>query len=350
MQNEYTVIGLMSGTSLDGLDIAACRFIEVEGGWQFEIIDAITKEYSTEWKSKLFLAHQRSGAELARLNAELGQLHGNWVKDFLQTQNTSFDFIASHGHTVFHQPEFSFTTQIGSAPHIAIATNIPVIADFRTIDVARGGQGAPLVPIGDLHLFKDYDCCLNLGGVANVSIKKNSGIEAFDICICNMALNFLAQKLNMEYDANGAIAASGTLDHVLFDKLNAIPYFNEKKPKSLGKEFFEQEILQLIDQYEKIEDAMHTFVEHVAFQIARSVSDGTQLLITGGGAYNAFLIERIKHHCKPQVIIPDDKTIQFKEALIFAFLGVLRMRGENNCLASVTGASTDSVGGAIYLA
>lgn len=350
LKQEYHVIGLMSGTSLDGLDVALCRLAYDDNNWSYKILESTTFDYNTEWKSRLISAHNQSANELALLNVELGILHGNIVKQFVQNNSLKVDFIASHGHTVFHQPHSSFTTQIGSAPHIAVIVGLPVIADFRTTDVALGGQGAPLVPIGDLHLFKEYDCCLNLGGVANISVKAGESIRAFDICICNMALNFLANKLGMEYDANGAIAASGKLNEHLFEQLSALSFYTDTRPKSLGKEFFDTEILPLINSNaHPTEDVLHTFVEHIAFQIARSSMGANRMLVSGGGVFNSFLVERLKTLCEPQIVIPDHSTIQFKEALIFAFLGVLRMRGENNCLTSVTGASRDSVGGAIYL-
>jgi len=340
----------MSGTSLDGLDVALCKFALDSNNWSYEILESNTFDYNPEWKSRLDSAHNQSANELALMNSELGILHGNIVKQFIQGISLNVDFISSHGHTVFHQPHKSFTTQIGSAPHIAVIVGLPVVADFRTTDVALGGQGAPLVPIGDLHLFKEYDSCLNLGGVANISIKDNNGIRAFDICICNMALNFLANKLGKDYDTNGTIASSGKLNERLFEQLNALSFYTDIKPKSLGKEFFYTEILPLIENNEyAMEDTLHTLAEHIAFQIAKSSIGGKLMLVTGGGAFNNFLVQRLKALCELDIIIPDNNTIQFKEALIFAFLGVLRMRGENNCLASVTGASRDSVGGTIYL-
>jgi len=300
-------------------------------------------------KSRLNDAHLFSARDLALLDAELGKCFGEKILEFGQHHSFDADFISSHGHTVFHQPQFSFTTQIGSAPHIAVTTGLPVISDFRTKDVALGGQGAPLVPIGDLHLFPEFDVCLNLGGIANVSIKNENEIAAFDICVCNMALNFLAQKRNKEYDSGGHIASTGNLIERLFNQLNAISFFQNKQPKSLGREFFDKEIAPLIDDStERVEDVMRTFVEHIAYQIGKSVGNGKSVLVSGGGAYNDFLIDRMKQHCKPQIVLPDNHTIQFKEALIFAFLGVLRMRGEVNCLAGVTGASRNNVGGSIY--
>lgn len=350
MKNEYTVIGLMSGTSLDGLDMASCRYIYDNGKWLLTITNATTIEYDEELKTKLTQAHLFSALELMQLNVTLGKLHGDLVKAFMDKHFIKPDFIASHGHTVFHQPYNSFTTQIGSPSHIATICGVPVIADFRSNDVALGGQGAPLVPIGDLLLFKDYELCLNLGGVANISIKVNKGIRAFDICICNMALNHLAERTGETYDSEGRIAASGNIVESILKELNALEFFQSAHPKSLGKEFYDEFILPIVNRSTySVEDLMRTFVEHIAMQISRHTKGEVKMLITGGGAFNSFLIERLRAMSKANIILPDEEIIQFKEAVIFGFLGVLRIRGEVNCLSSVTGASRDNVGGAIYL-
>ncbi len=353
MVNEYIVAGLMSGTSLDGLDVAVCRFRFAEK-WSFEIIAAKTFEYTSEWKSKLTRAHEMSGLELTLLHTELGTLHGNLVREFISDLSIQPDFISSHGHTVFHQPEKQMTLQIGSAPHIAAITGLPVIADFRTADVALNGQGAPLVPIGDLLLFQEYSLCLNLGGIANISIKNENGnsIKAFDVCPCNMMLNHVAAKLGLEYDHNGEHASNGAVHPEILKELNALPFYNIAPPKSLGKEFFDGEIFSLLNKYEINEhDLLRTMVEHIAIQISLTTQTlaGEKMLVTGGGALNSFLMERIKAMCKVEVVFPDIQIIQFKEALIFAFLGVLRLREENNCLREVTGTDKDHCSGSIYL-
>jgi anhydro-N-acetylmuramic acid kinase len=218
----------MSGTSLDGLDIALCKFFFEEGKWKYEIIAAVTTPYDHLWQERLYHAHELSALALAALNVEMGKLHGQWVKDFIEKHDAHPEFIASHGHTIFHQPQQSFTVQIGSAPHIATACGIPVIADFRTTDVALGGQGAPLVPIGDLLLFSEYEACLNLGGVANVSLKEGSGIRAFDICICNMALNYLASQRGLGYDEEGRLASQGQIIPSLNLNLSEKNFLNQQ--------------------------------------------------------------------------------------------------------------------------
>ncbi|MFM7729173.1 MAG: anhydro-N-acetylmuramic acid kinase, partial [Flavobacteriales bacterium] len=235
----FRAIGLMSGTSLDGLDVVYCSFVRNQR-WHFEIHAAQTISYGDEWRERLRNAHLLGGLELTNLHVELGKLHGEWVNLFMLQHNAKPDFIASHGHTVFHQPQKGITLQIGSAPHIAAATGVDVVSDFRTIDVALGGQGAPLVPVGDIFLFGEYPLCLNLGGIANVSVKKSLQIEAFDISLCNIALNHFAEKLGVAYDAGGSLARSGTVNEQLLCALNALDFFHQPSPKSLGKEFWIQ--------------------------------------------------------------------------------------------------------------
>ncbi len=348
----YRAIGLMSGTSLDGLDIAYCTFTR-EDRWQFELLTTTTFPYDTDWRNRLRLAHTISGVELAQLHVDLGLLHGTWVKEFVLTHALKVDFIASHGHTVFHQPHRGLTLQIGSAAHIAAATGVDVVADFRTTDVAHGGQGAPLVPIGDLWLFGNYPMCLNLGGIANVSVKESLHMEAFDIGLCNMALNHYAEKRGVAYDHDGNLARQGNVNEVVFHQLNELDFFKQSAPKSLGKEFWVSQFLPVVEHAQmNVHDVMRTITEHIAIQIGAALSKREQgdMLVTGGGAHNGFLMERIAAHTHHRVVVPENKIVDFKEALIFAFLGTLRMEGESNALASVTGARRDSVGGAIYSA
>jgi anhydro-N-acetylmuramic acid kinase len=350
--NVYRAIGLMSGTSLDGLDIAWCTF-KRDDRWHVELHEATTISYDTSWRERLRTAHNLSGLELAQLHVDLGVLHGAWVKEFMQEHALLVDFIASHGHTIFHQPQLGLTLQIGSAAHIAAATGVNVIADFRTTDVAYGGQGAPLVPVGDLWLFGNYPMCLNLGGIANVSVKESLHMEAFDIGLCNMALNHYAEKLGAPYDRDGALSRQGSLNESLLQQLNSLDFFNQPAPKSLGKEFWVSEFLPIVERSSvHANDALRTITEHIAIQIANALSHREQgeILVTGGGAHNGFLMERIMAHTQHRVVVPENKIVDFKEAMIFAFLGALRMAGESNALASVTGAKRDSVGGSIYSA
>jgi len=352
-QSSYRVIGLMSGTSLDGLDIALCKFELKEKRWSYKIEKAVTVSYNSKWKNKLANAHKRSAEKLAELDAEFGKFIGQQVAAFLKKNKINkVDLVSSHGHTVFHQPEKGFTIQIGSGAAIAVTCGITTVCDFRSGDVALGGQGAPLVPVGDKLLFSGYDACLNLGGIANISLERNKKRIAFDICPVNIVLNHLAAKKGLPYDKNGKLAARGQVNWNLLKKLNLLSYYNNYKSKSLGRESIEKYFISRINK-ERIttNDKLATASEHAALQIARVINHFKvkNVLITGGGAYNTDLLIRVADYSDCALLIPDDKTIQFKEALIFAFLGLLRARGEVNCLKEVTGAKRDSCGGAVHL-
>ena len=346
--DTYKVIGVMSGTSMDGLDLACCSFT-FENKWDYTIHHALTIEYPVEWQDRLRSAMQASGEDLALIHADYGRYIGLQVRDFLDKTNFKADFVASHGHTVFHQPSRHFTLQIGDGNAIAAATGLPVIFDFRSLDVALGGQGAPLVPVGDRLLFGKYDYCLNLGGIANISFEEGSRRVAFEICPANMMLNHLAGRMGLMYDPEGEMARSGRVVTDLLDALNGLSYYREEGAKTLGREWFAEHILPLLEQHSdrSAEDLLRTATEHVAMQITHSVNDpaGRTMLVTGGGAMNRFLVSRIRKLTDLQLVVPDKQLVLFKEALVFAFLGVLRYRHEINCLASVTGASRDSCTG-----
>ncbi len=353
--NSYKVIGLMSGTSLDGLDLAYCHFYHSEGVWKFELVKSKTVSYTQSWEQKLQGAINISSEELLSLDVAYGKFLGAQANEFIKANKLEVDFIASHGHTVFHQPEKGFTLQIGSGQEIAIATGKKVISDFRIKDVAFGGQGAPLVPIGDQLLFGEYIACLNLGGIANISFEAGGKRVAFDIGMANMLLNFLANKLGKTYDASGLIARSGKVDRSLLAQLNSFPYFNQPYPKSLGYEWFLSEVQPIIEASAiSIKDKLCTAVEHEAIQIGKvlkkEITEKGEVLITGGGAFNKLMVERIRDYTPSnlKIIIPDEATIDFKEAIIFAFMGVLRERDEPNCLKSVTGASANVSGGEMF--
>ncbi len=338
------MIGVMSGTSLDGLDIALCRF-EKNDAWKFDILKAVTVEYPEPWLSKLKNAPKLSAEALCQFDNDYGSYIGQEIQAFAKDEE--IDFVASHGHTVFHRPDLGYTKQIGNPAAISAHCSFPILAEFRTLDVALGGQGAPLVPIGDQLLFGEYQSCLNLGGFANISFERAGQRIAYDICPVNIVLNALANKLGKEYDANGEFAQSGEINPELLDKLNALNYYSDIPPKSLGREWVENEINPLL-MGSNVNNLLRTFVEHIAIQLSKNFPEEGSVLITGGGTFNSFLIDRISAHCSSELILPDKLIIDFKEALIFAFLGVLRWRGENNTLKSVTGASRDSCGGSIY--
>ena len=347
-----TGIGIMSGTSLDGLDLAWCGFSELgEGRWDYKVLDAKTIPYPDEFRERLARATEMSALEYCRLDVALGERIADEVNAFIGDRERPA-FIASHGHTVFHQPDKGLTTQIGSGAIIAARTGIPTVSDFRAVDVALQGQGAPLVPIGDELLFASYDACLNLGGFSNISFRHDGRRVAFDISPCNMALNLLARHAGMAYDADGAMAASGQCLPDLLDALNRLEYYALPGPKSLGKEWFEtcfQPLLEPCLHKGNIADGLRTVVEHIAQQIARALPESAHtLLVTGGGALNRFLIQRIAALYPGTVTVPDKQIVEFKEALIFAFLGLLRINHRINTLRTVTGAMKDSCGGCVW--
>lgn len=334
----------MSGTSLDGVDLALCKIRE--GGKRYKILRAVTVPYSSQWKQKLKDAEKTSGEELAAHDKEYGQFLGETCREFLGSDKP--DYIASHGHTIFHDPAHGYTFQSGSGSEIARITGVTTINDFRSTDVSLGGQGAPLVPIGDALLFSKYTFCLNLGGFINVSFEENEERKAFDIAPLNYVLNAIAHRMGMEYDSGGKVAAKGKYNSSLGEQLDALPYYAQSPPKSLGREWVEKNVFPLMSEVISPADLMHTFCKHAAKQVGLACPHEGKMLVTGGGAYNSFFIGELKKACKAVIVIPDDETIQFKEALIFALLGYLRVHEQVNALASVTGASRDSCGGTIH--
>ncbi|MEX2379518.1 MAG: anhydro-N-acetylmuramic acid kinase [Vicingaceae bacterium] len=350
-KNTYSVLGLMSGTSLDGLDLCACRFTYDEQ-WKFEIVETDTLPYSKSWQNQLLEAENCSGRKLTQIHSEYGSYLGKQSADFIQKYNLNIDLIASHGHTIFHQPEDSYTLQIGHGGYLCSETNLPTVTDFRSQDIALGGQGAPLVPFGEHHLFKAYKAFLNLGGIANISIHKRGSVIAFDIAAANMVMNYICQKhFNCKYDRNGSIAKSGKFNETLFRALNQYSYYQKAAPKSLGKEDVFETIIPIIDEC-KVEpkDQLHTYCKHLCYQIMLTVEkydlNDEKILLSGGGAYNQFLYELLNQD--QNFVLPEPKIIEYKEALIFAFLGLMRFLDNPNVFNSVTGARKQSIAGAIY--
>ena len=361
MINTYTILGTMSGTSLDGLDLACCHFRLQEETWEYTILAAETIPYSDEWQQRLADLMQADALTFIKTDRELGKWMGEQARTFMNRHQLHPQAIASHGHTIFHKPEEGYTVQIGQGFSMMVAAGTPVINDFRSLDVALGGHGAPLVPVGDELLFRKYTYCLNLGGIANISAPGEKGRIAYDICPANGVLNFLAKQLGVPYDDKGAFAASGKVDTQLLATLNSLSYYQQAGPKSLGYEWVQAEVLPLLARTNAaVADMLATFCEHMGQQIAASVGQlqekagrkaQERLLVTGGGAFNVHLISLLQQHLSPlgvAVVVPDEQTISFKEALIFAFLGALRLRGEPNCLRSVTGAALDNCGGVIF--
>ncbi|MBW6491760.1 MAG: anhydro-N-acetylmuramic acid kinase [Lentimicrobium sp.] len=351
INEKIQAIGIMSGTSLDGLDIAQCTFDFNDGQIFWEIDHAETIKYPAEITEMLIKASHSDALGYFRSHTVYGNWIGKACRDFIERNNSRPLLIASHGHTIFHCPDEGFTTQIGSGAHIAAQSGIRTIVDFRSLDVALGGQGAPLVPIGDRLLFGNYDACLNIGGFSNISLEIDHQRKAWDICPANFVLNHYAQKLGIDFDKSGQIAASGKTITPLLEKLTKLEYYNLLPPKSLGREWVEENIFPLCDKYSgEITSVLNTLTIHIAEIIGRTLPDASNanVLFTGGGVHNDFLMSKIKDFSNCLIIIPDQKIIDYKEALIFALLGVLRYKGIPNCLSEVTGARANNCGGAIY--
>jgi anhydro-N-acetylmuramic acid kinase len=347
----YNVIAVMSGTSLDGIDIIYATY-KYGNDWRFKIHHSETIKYSKAWKTILGELVKHSMNELNEIDLAYSEYLTAVISDFIKKhQIETIDFIASHGHTALHQPENGLTYQIGNQQVLADKLNEKVICDFRIQDVNFGGQGAPLVPIGDRLLFSDYEYCLNLGGFANVSFENKTERIAYDICPVNIVLNYYVSKLGLEYDDKGQLALEGKIHQELLTQLNALPFYEEKPPKSLGLEWVELNIFPLIKSFNlHVEDILRTFVEHIANQISKILNTkGTGVLATGGGVYNDFLMSRLKSQSKANIIEPNQEIIEYKEALVFGLLGILKERNEVNCLKSVTGAERDHSSGKILI-
>lgn len=349
----------MSGSSLDGLDIVFTELEEHAGKWSFEIKVADCISYKEDWQYRLQLASSLSARDYLLLHADYGRYVGATVNDFIEKNalHHQVQIISSHGHTVFHEPSKHMTSQLGDGAAIAAATGINVVSDLRAMDVALGGQGAPIVPLGEKLLFPNYSYYLNLGGIANISFNADKYI-AFDICPANRVLNMLAEKTGKPYDEDGNIARSGSISTELLSLLNNQEYYKQSPPKSLSNNFGTDIIFPIIESMHlPINDAARTYTEHIVQQITYAINDlrlaeSTEMLVTGGGAFNKFLIERLKESLSElhvKVIVPNDDLVKYKEALIMSLLGVLRWREEDTVLSSVTGASRNSIGGAVWI-
>jgi anhydro-N-acetylmuramic acid kinase len=355
----YRVIGLMSGSSLDGLDIVFAELHVTAGKWNFEIVAADTYAYDKTWENKLKSATNLSAYEYQALHTAYGHYLGEQVARFIDANNLHYKvaLISSHGHTTFHAPHLRMTAQLGDGAAIAAVTGLPVVSDLRALDVAFGGQGAPIVPMGEKLLFPEYDLLLNIGGIANLSIKKENSYAAFDICAANRVLNALAEKEGRAFDDGGSMAASGSINEALLAQLAALDYYKQPPPKSLANSFGTHTVLPLIQQFNlATADALRTYVAHIVDQIKMAIANSEvrdlRMLVTGGGAFNTFLISELQSALQPygiEVAVPDAAIVNYKEALIMALLGVLRWRQEATVLSSVTGATRDSIGGAVWI-
>jgi anhydro-N-acetylmuramic acid kinase len=360
----YRVLGLMSGSSLDGLDIAFVEFEEKAGKWTFSLLESECVSYSLELEQRLASAPLLSAVEFMQLNAEYGHFLGNAINQFIHDKGIGYKvaLICSHGHTIFHEPG-RFTSQIGDGAAIAAVTGLPVVTDLRSMDVALGGQGAPIVPIGEKLLFNEHALFLNIGGIANISHHQHSMHRAFDVCPANKVLNMLSMRVDKKFDQDGELASSGIVHEALLKELNQLSYYQLPFPKSLANEFGSEVVYPLIVSFGlSISDSLATYVEHIAIQVSnaivnlelRSVGNyaGSTMVVTGGGAFNSYLVSRIQFHLSEHEItieVPSEGIVQYKEAIIMALLGVLRWREEDTVISSVTGSSRSSIGGALWM-
>lgn len=350
----------MSGSSLDGLDIAFTQLTEISGQWSFELLNAECIPYPAALVADLQQANKMSVPDFLRLHTSFGHYLGEQIVQFIDRNNLhhKVHFISSHGHTVWHEPNAKTTSQIGDGAAIAAWTMLPTVTDLRNMDIALGGQGAPIVPIADRLLFSDYDFCLNLGGIANVTVNTEEPI-AFDIAPANQLLNHFANKASKAYDDKGEMARAGTIDAAVWEQINAIKWYQKEAPKSLHNDFVNEAVLPFFDTIKDNEDALHTATRHIAFQIAEAIKSyqnplqPQRILVTGGGAFNQFLLECIDEELNKngtmEVIVPEENSLKFKEAIAMALIGALRWREETNVLHSATGATRSNVGGAMWL-
>jgi anhydro-N-acetylmuramic acid kinase len=342
----------MSGTSLDGLDMVLCELKKQGNKWTYHINKSATIDYSSKWKERLKHSVDLPGKQLLLLHREYGSWLGNAISDFLTNVDKQPDLVASHGHTVFHEPENNFNFQLGDANMIAAKTGITTVSDFRSLDVCLNGQGAPLVPIGDQLLFSEYDACVNIGGFVNVSCDIDGGRKAWDICPANFVINRLVDRIGLSMDKDGAIGQQGHIVQALLDELNALPYYEMHAPKSLAQEWVDTAFWPVLNKYdsESLPNIIRTCYQHFTLVISHELSqyaENGKVLFTGGGVLNEFLMSLIRQYCKAQVIIPDIQLVDYKEALVFALLGVLRLNGDTNCLKTVTGADRDCSSGIV---
>lgn len=365
----YRAIGVMSGSSLDGLDLVFAELEEIRGKWSYEIKAAHCYTYNAQWEQRLRGATQLNALDYMLLHSEYGHYIGTTINEFIETYSLhhKVQLIATHGHTTFHIPGSKMTAQLGDGAAIAAVTGINVVSDLRAMDIALGGQGAPIVPVGEKLLLSQYQYFLNIGGIANISVNTGNSYIAYDICAANRVLNILALQTGKAFDEGGQLAASGQVHAALLDQLNALPYYQQSYPKSLANDFGIETVFPLIQSFQlPVADSLATYTEHIAIQVAdtfkatvyensevaQAIATPSSMLVTGGGAFNTRLVSRLSHHMEPlqvSIVIPETELIQYKEALIMSLLGVLRWREENTVLASVTGASRSSIGGAVWI-
>lgn len=340
----------MCGTSQDGLDLADVSFtFDPASGWSYDLHYGHTYSLPETLLTQIKSAKRASAFELAKLDVSFGKFCGEIVRSYLRETHSKASFIGSHGITIFHQPNIGLTTQIGSGATIASYSGLQTVSDFRQQDVCKGGQGAPLVPSCDQHLFPTYSHTVNLGGFANVSVLR-PGLKGFDTGPCNLLLNHLARERGMLYDEGGQLARSGNLNSTFLEALNALTYYHGA-PASLGSEYVQFEVFPAMARFSTLDlaDRLCTVNHHIAQQISRHLKDASSVLVTGGGAHNAFLRELLKEKIAAKITLPDASLIDSKEAICFAFLGLRRILHQVNIYSVSTGSSADSSAGAVYL-
>ena len=348
---DYYVIGLMSGTSIDGVDLVYVNFF-FNKYWSFKILKFKTYDYDKDWQNILKNLIDKDQNSIKLIDKNYTKLLSKYILRFIEEFSIKkIDFVSSHGHTALHDPSNSITYQIGNLKELTNYTGLKVICDFRVEDIKLGGQGAPLVPVGEKYIFPEYDTLINIGGFANITIKSNNNLIAYDICPVNIVFNHLSNLINLKYDDKGKISSSGKINLELFNHLQSIDYYKQVSPKSLGVEWVKEVIIPIINNFIEIpvEDLLNTFSKHFAFQIANNIKSSNKTLITGGGAYNDYLIQNIIDLTESEIIIPSSEIIEYKEALIFGFLGVLKDLNINNCYSSVTGAIKYHCSGNIFI-
>jgi anhydro-N-acetylmuramic acid kinase len=349
----YKVVGVMSGTSMDGIDLAHCELSKNDAGeWSYTINASTTISYDDTWRLRLSKLRNQNALNVHKSDRYYGEYIGGLINSFLLENGLEADLIGSHGHTIFHQPEQNITYQIGSGSAISAVTGIPVVSNFRAIDVSKNGEGAPISGIGDNILFGEYDLCLNLGGFANLSTTVDGEPIAYDVCPCNILLNRIAREFGKEYDEDGKIAEQGHIDYDLLGDLNNIEYYDLPYPKSLGREWINQNFwFRVRESRAGKEDRMKTLCDHIGEQIGNNIeslledSSSSKVLVTGGGAFNSVLVDHLRTHTDAEIVIPEKELISYKEALIFALMAVMRVNNEPNILKTYTGANSDSIAG-----
>ncbi len=343
---KYKVIGIMSGTSCDGLDIAYCEFSK-QKSWSYKIIKCQTIKYNQNFINKISREFSEINKDLIELDYFFGKFIGLEINKFIKKHELKIDLVCSHGHTVIHNPEKKISFQIGCGKTIRNITKTTTINDFRIKDIEMGGQGAPLVPIGDNLLFKKYKYCLNLGGFANISEKTKNNIIGYDICPCNIILNYYSKKMGFPFDNKGALSSKGNINEMLLNELNNLNYYRIEGPKSLDVSWVRDNFIPTVDKYKlTAQNILATISKHIAQKIGEKINKA-ETIVSGGGCFNNHVINMIKKESNSKIVIPDIKTINYKEAMIFGFIGILKFRNEINCYNSVTGARENSIVGVI---